>query len=168
MSGDRSVGMEAVDLLQNYVQRLEFGNITYGDITRELGRAIYTSALVYDWCYGLIDSQRKAALRADMKRLVRDMEIGWPPFYGLESIINGHGNEAQVCRDMLAWSLAIYDEDPEPYKYVSYTILEQLVPMRKFEYQSPRHNQGIDYGGYRFVGNACRMVILPDARLFCF
>lgn len=150
MSGDRSVGMEAVDLLQNYVQRLEFGNITYGDITRELGRAIYTSALVYDWCYGLIDTQRKVALRADMQRLVRDMEIGWPPFYGLESIINGHGNEAQVCRDMLAWSLAIYDEDPEPYKYVSYTILEQLVPMRKFEYQSPRHNQGIDYGGYRF------------------
>src|SRR5690606_30768583 len=55
-----------------------------------------------------------------------------------------------ICRDMLSWSLAVYDEDPEPYKYVSYTILEQLVPMRKFEYQSPRHNQGIDYGGYRF------------------
>src|SRR5690606_30197505 len=52
--------------------------------------------------------------------------------------------------DMLSWSLAVYDEEPEHYKYVSYTILEQLVPMRKFEYQSPRHNQGIDYGGYRF------------------
>jgi len=150
MTQDEKVGNEAVELIEKYLSRLEFGNITYGDITRELGRAIYTGALVYDWCYPLISANKKAVLRKDLMRLVRDMEIGWPPFYGLESIINGHGNEAQICRDMLAWSLAIYDEDPEPYKYISYTILEQLVPMRKFEYQSPRHNQGIDYGGYRF------------------
>ncbi|MCS3552761.1 MULTISPECIES: hypothetical protein [unclassified Sphingobacterium] len=150
MTQDVSVGREAVDLVTKYLSVLEFGNVTHGDITRELGRAIYTGALVYDWCYPLIDTQTKTALRLDFKRLVRDMEIGWPPFYGLESIINGHGNEAQICRDMLSWSLAVYDEDPEPYKYISYTILEQLVPMRKFEYQSPRHNQGVDYGGYRF------------------
>lgn len=150
MTEDAKVGREVVRLAANYLSVLEFGNVTYGDITRELGRAIYTGALVYDWCYPLLDEETKTRMRGDFKRLVRDMEIGWPPFYGLESIINGHGNEAQICRDMLSWSLAVYDEDPEPYKYVSYTILEQLVPMRKFEYQSPRHNQGIDYGGYRF------------------
>ncbi|MDC6386563.1 hypothetical protein D2V93_07305 [Flagellimonas taeanensis] len=150
MTQDATVGKEAVQLLVDYLSVLEFGNVTYGDITREVGRALYTGALVYDWCYPLLDEKTKSILQKDFKRLVRDMEIGWPPFYGLESIINGHGNEAQICRDMLAWSLAVYDEDPEPYKYVSYTILEQLVPMRKFEYQSPRHNQGIDYGGYRF------------------
>jgi heparin/heparan-sulfate lyase len=150
MTADEKVGLEAVDLAVKYLAMLEFGNVTYGDITRELGRAIYTGSLVYDWCYPLLDTATKSAFRADFGRLVRDMEIGWPPFYGLESIINGHGNEAQICRDMLSWSLAVYDEDPEPYKYISYTILEQLVPMRKFEYQSPRHNQGIDYGGYRF------------------
>jgi len=43
-------------------------------------------------------------------------------------------------------SIAVYDEDPVPYRYTSYLVLEQLVPMRKFEYQSPRHNQGVDYG----------------------
>lgn len=150
MTKDKKVGEEVVSLTVKYLSVLEFGNVTYGDITRELGRAIYTGALVYDWCYDLIDKETKAKLRKDLMRLVDDMEIGWPPFYGLESIINGHGNEAQICRDMLSWSLAIYDEDPEPYKYIAYTILEQLVPMRKFEYQSPRHNQGIDYGGYRF------------------
>jgi len=150
MTGDKPVGDEAVDLATKYLSVLEFGNVAYGDITRELGRAIYTGALVYDWCYDLMDEGEKASMRADFRRLVRDMEIGWPPFYGIESIVNGHGNEAQICRDMLAWSLAVYDEDPGPYKYVSYTILEQLVPMRKFEYQSPRHNQGVDYGAYRF------------------
>lgn len=150
MTGDGAIGKEAVDLASKYLSVLEFGNVSYGDITRELGRAIYTGALVYDWCYDLMDREARASMRKDFWRLIRDMEIGWPPFYGLESIINGHGNEAQICRDMLSWSLAVYDEDPEPYKYVSYTILEQLVPMRRFEYQSPRHNQGIDYGGYRF------------------
>lgn len=150
MTQDNAVGQEAVELVTNYLSVLEFGNVTYGDITREIGRSLYVGALVYDWCYPLIDTQTKATLRKEFKRLVLDMEIGWPPFHGLESIINGHGNEAQICRDMLSWSLAVYDEDPEPYKYISYTVLEQLVPMRKFEYQSPRHNQGIDYGGYRF------------------
>ncbi|WP_293945881.1 MULTISPECIES: hypothetical protein [unclassified Sphingobacterium] len=150
MTQDERVGREAVDLVSRYLSVLEFGNVTHGDITRELGRAIYTGALVYDWCYPLMDAGVKSQMRKDFKRLVMDMEVGWPPFYGLESIINGHGNEAQICRDMLSWSLAVYDEDPEPYKYVAYSVLEQLVPMRKFEYQSPRHNQGVDYGGYRF------------------
>ncbi|EFK56064.1 hypothetical protein U0038_13545 [Sphingobacterium spiritivorum] len=150
MSGDKSVGKEAVHLVSDYLSVLEFGNITYGDITREIGRAIYTSAVVYDWCYDLMTAEQRAHIRRHMYRLADDMEIGWPPFYGQESIINGHGNEAQICRDLLAMSIAVYDEDPLPYQYVSYTVLEQLVPMRKFEYQSPRHNQGIDYGGYRF------------------
>jgi len=150
MSGDEKIGKEAVRLADQYLEMLEFGNISYGDITRELGRAIYTGALVYDWCYTLLDARSKTGLHKNMMRLAQDMEIGWPPFFGIESIINGHGNEAQVSRDLLAMSIALYDEDPVPYKYTSYSILEQLVPMRKFEYQSPRHNQGVDYGGYRF------------------
>ncbi|WP_293897754.1 hypothetical protein [Sphingobacterium sp. UBA5670] len=150
MSGDEKIGREAVRLADQYLTMLEFGNVSYGDITRELGRAIYTGALVYDWCFSLLDVRVKTNLHKNMMRLAQDMEIGWPPFFGIESIINGHGNEAQVSRDLLAMSIALYDEDPVPYKYTSYSILEELVPMRKFEYQSPRHNQGVDYGGYRF------------------
>jgi heparin/heparan-sulfate lyase len=145
---DTRVGQEAVKLLSDYLGVLEFGNVTYGDITREIGRAIYTSALVYDWCYDLLDATQKACLHQHMLRLSRDMEIGWPPF--VDPIVNGHANEAQVSRDLLAMSIAIYNEDTLPYRYTSYALLEQLVPMRAFEYQSPRHNQGIDYGAYRF------------------
>jgi heparin/heparan-sulfate lyase len=76
------------------------------------------------------------------------MEIGWPPF--VDPIINGHANEAQVSRDLLSMSIAVYNEDTVPYRYTSFALLEQLVPMREFEYQSPRHNQGVDYGAYRF------------------
>ncbi|WP_157986544.1 hypothetical protein [Chitinophaga alhagiae] len=148
VTGDEKTGNEAVRLMLRYMQALEFGNVTYGDITREIGRAIYAAALVYDWCYDLLGKTEKDILYTNMLRLARDMEIGWPPF--MDSIINGHGNEAQICRDLLAMSMAVYNEDPLPYQYTSYTILEQLAPMRQFEYASPRHNQGVDYGAYRF------------------
>lgn len=150
MTEDKEVGNEAVQLALNYLSVLEFGNVSYGDITREVGRAIYTASLVYDWCYPIMNSESRLQLRRDLMRLATDMEMGWPPFHGIESVVNGHGNEAQICRDFLSMSIAIYDEDPLPYKYTSYWVLDQLVSLRKFEYQSPRHNQGVDYGGYRF------------------
>ncbi len=146
MTGDKKVGLEAIKLMSGYLNNVEFGNIL--DITREIGRAIFTASEVYDWTYDLLTPEDKKAYVSNLLRLSDDMEIGWPPF--LQKIVNGHGNEAQVCRDLLSMSIAIYDEDPTPYQYTSYAILETLVPMRKFEYESPRHNQGVGYGSYRF------------------
>ena len=146
MTGDERLGKEAVTLTRDYLAAVEFGNLL--DITREIGRAIYAGARVYDWCYDLMSPADRESIRKNFMRLADDMEIGWPPFR--QAIVNGHGNEAQVNRDLLAMAIAIYDEDPVPYKYCAYRILEELVPMRRFEYQSPRHNQGVSYGPYRF------------------
>lgn len=146
MTGRKDLGLDAVRLVSRYIPRVEFDNLL--DITREIGRAIYTGALVYDWCHDLLTPADREAIRGGLMRLAEDMEIGWPPFG--QMIVNGHGNEAQVNRDLLSMSIALYDEDPEPYRYCAYRILEELVPMRAFEYQSPRHNQGISYGPYRF------------------
>ncbi|RIH64478.1 hypothetical protein D1164_14050 [Mariniphaga sediminis] len=145
MTDDKRVGKEAIKLMADYISHVEFGNLL--DITREIGRAIYTASLVYDWCYDLLTSEEKQIIYNNLMRLAEDMEIGWPPFK--QSIIIGHGNEAQINRDLLSMSIAIYDEDPLPYQYCSYRILEELVPMRNWEYQSPRHNQGVNYGAYR-------------------
>ncbi|WP_051697530.1 heparinase II/III family protein [Prevotella sp. 10(H)] len=147
MTGDRTVGNEAVRLMSDYLSVLEYGNVRHGDITREIGKSIYSAALTYDWCYSLLNEKDKQSLYDNMMRLAPDMEIGWPPFK--ENIVNGHASEAQVNRDLLAMSIAIYDKDNEPYRYTSYLMLERLLPMRAFEYQSPRHNQGFDYGAYR-------------------
>jgi len=146
MTGDKKIGREAIKLTADYLSHVEFGNIL--DITREMGRAIYSASEVYDWCYDLLTPEEKQIFYDNLMRLADDMEAGWPPFK--QSIVNGHGNEAQINRDLLSMSIAIYDENPLPYQYTSYIILEELVPMRKFEYQSPRHNQGVDYGAYRF------------------
>lgn len=146
MAGDRERGLEAVALMRTYLAAVQFDNLL--DITREIGRAIYSGSLVYDWCYDVMEPADRDSIRKDLMRLADDMEIGWPPF--LQSIVNGHGNEGQVNRDLLCMAIAIYDEDPQPYRYCAYRILEELVPERRFEYQSPRHNQGVSYGPYRF------------------
>ncbi len=146
MTGDEAIGREAVALLKAYLPYVSFGNML--DITREIGSAIYSSALVYDWCYPLLSEADRELFYRHMLRLADDMEIGWPPFKQI--VANSHGNEAQVNRDLLSMSIAIYERDPVPYQYCSYRLLEEVVPMRQIEYQSPRHNQGISYGAYRF------------------
>ena len=146
MTGDEKHGREAVRLMCEYISRVSFGNML--DITRQIGVAIYTAAKVYDWCHPLCTPQQLEILRVNMQRLAREMECGWPPFRN--SMVNGHGNEAMINRDLLSMAIALYDVDPLPYQCVSYRLLEELVPMRRFEYQSPRHNQGIGYASYRF------------------
>lgn len=145
MTKDKKIGLDAIELTKNYIEHVSFGNIL--DITREIGRTIHITSEVYDWCYDLLSTEDKQHFIKNLKRLSIDMEIGWPPF--LQPVVNGHGAEAQIHRDLLSMAIAVYDEDPTPYQYCAYRILEELVPMRKFEYQSPRHNQGINYGAYR-------------------
>lgn len=146
MRGDARVGRDATGLMLAYLPRVEFGNLL--DVTREVGAAIYAAACVYDWCYDLLSASERDLLRRHLMRLADEMECGWPPFR--QSIINGHGNEAVINRDLLALAIAVHNEDPLPYQYCAYAILEQLVPMRRFEYQSPRHNQGTSYSAFRF------------------
>lgn len=147
MTGDRNIGREACDLALNYLPRVEFGNVL--DVTRPLGRAIYAGAVVYDYGYTLLTPEERTVLRKHLRRLADDMECGWPPFK--QSVINGHGAEMQINRDLLSWGIAVYDEDPEPYRLCAYRLWEELLPMREFDYRSPRHSQGINYGYYRFL-----------------
>ncbi len=146
VENDRKLARETADLAVRYFRALEFGNAL--DITREIGSAIYTAALVYDWCYDALTPEERDFLRGKMLTYAKDTEIGWPPVRQL--VVAGHGNEWQVSRDLLAMSIAVYDEDPEPYRYVSCLLLEKLVPMCKFKYRSPRHDQGNNYGYLRY------------------
>ncbi len=146
MTGDRELGEEAVRLMRSHLGTVEFGNIL--DITRELGATIYNGAQVYDWCYDLLTPEDRAFFRKNLMRLADDMEIGWPPFGQI--IVNGHGDEGQVNRDLLSMAIALYGDYDLPYQYCSYRILEELVPMRNFSYRCGRHDQGSLYGHVRY------------------
>ncbi len=146
VTGDRTVGREAIELDRAYLGRVIFGNGQ--DICRKVGEMIYRTSQVYDWCYDLLTPEEKKWFRERMLYLAGELEIGWPPFK--QSVNVGHGNEAQLSRDLLAMAIAIYDEDPEPYRYAMYEMLEKFQPAKRFLYQSGRHDQGSGYGGYRF------------------
>ena len=62
-----------------------------------------------------------------------ELETTWPPFRQFASA--GHGNESQFNRDLLAMSLAIYNEDPLPYQYVAYQLFELWLPLKKLTYR---------------------------------
>ncbi len=149
MTGDAAKGREAIELIGSYLPDIDVVNTHVAGFRRRLGGAIFTASEVYDWCYGLLTSSEKQQLSSRLLTLAEALEIGWPPFG--QPVVNGHGNEEQVSRDLLSMSIAIYDENPLPYQYCSYRILEELVPMKNFEYQSPRHNQGVGYGSLRFT-----------------
>ena len=146
MNGNADLGKEAVSLIRDYFSVVSFGN--WLDITREIGRAIYSGSLVYDWCYDLMTVEEREEIRNGLLRLADDMEIGWPPFIGM--VVNGHGNEMQMSRDLLSMAIALYGDDSEPYRYCSWRVLEELLPMLAYQYQSPRHHQGYGYGPFRF------------------
>ena len=146
VEGDETVGREAVRGITGYLAKIDFDNLQ--DVTRKIGHTIYITSLIYDWCYPLLSEADKTVLRQAMIRLGRDQEIGWPPLR--QSVINGHGNESQLSRDFLAMAIAVYDEDPVPWKICSYRILEEMVPAHNYEYPSGRHTQGTNYGPCRF------------------
>lgn len=146
VAGDEAVGREAVELARRYLELVSFGNGQ--DITRRVGEAIFTGALVYDWCYTLMTPEDGASLRKSFLYHAAAMETGWPPFR--QTITVGHGNEAQMCRDQLAMAIAVYDEDPAPWQYLSCAVFEQLEAAKRYLYRSGRHHQGTSYGNYRF------------------
>ena len=146
MTGDEACGRRAALVLTEYLKAVEFDNLL--DITRELGGVIYAGACVYDWCWEILSPAERKTCRENLLRLAEGMEIGWPPF--LQPVVNGHGNEAQVSRDLLAMAMAFYGEEDRPYQLVSYLLLHELMPLREHEYWCDRHNQGVGYGAYRF------------------
>ena len=145
MTGDRKVGREAIDLAKSYMTKVTFGNGQ--DICRKSGESIFSTALVYDWCYPLLSAAEKQLLLSRMLYYAVEMEVGWPPFR--QSAAIGHGNEAQISRDLLAMAIAVWNEDPEPYRFVMYQMLENLKPYKAYSYRSGRHSQGTGYGQHR-------------------
>ena len=146
-TGNQKMGNEAVDLIFNMNNTLII-NDRKGDVSRDIGRIILATAVVYDWCYGLIAPAEKKSLIAIMESLAADMEVKWPLL--AQGSVTGHGVEAQVARDILACGIAVYDENPEIYRRAAGRIFAEFIPAQNYTYQSGHHHQGSAYGPYRF------------------
>ena len=161
LNGDKVLARKTVEEMHRYFTRLYgFPTLnTYYDL-RDVTMA---AAYVYDWCYDAFSPQERKEMIAAFYRLAARQETGWPPL--LRTIRVGHGNG--LAPAYISFGIACYDEDPEPYKLGAYQVFEWLMPLRKYEYRSPLHPQGIIYGGSRlradyFVAIAYRIACGTD------
>ncbi|QHW00380.1 heparin/heparin-sulfate lyase HepB [Spirosoma endbachense] len=147
LNNDQKLGRAAIDALLHYYGTLKI-NPKRPDVTREIGRAIVTGSMVYDWCYPVLTPAEKTILIGRMETLATTMEIEWPAIKG--SSLTSHTVEAQLSRDMLSLAIATYDEKPIIYNRVVGRIFAEFVPARAFYYPAGYHHQGSAYGAYRF------------------
>ncbi|NEW85075.1 MAG: heparinase [Mariniphaga sp.] len=145
---NQQAGKAAVDAVMNYHKTFVIDH-NKADVCRDIGRVILMTAIVYDWCYDLIDLQDKKWLITRMENLGKQLEIVWPKL--VQGSIVGHGSEAQLGRDMLSCAIATYDEKPEIYHLAAGRIFAEFIPARKFFYPAAYHHQGSSYGPYRYV-----------------
>ncbi len=122
------------------------------------GHVVHTCALCYDWLYGYFTEKQKWDLIESCERILSTtLEMGYPP--SKQSPISSHGTEAQLLRDCLSFSIAVYDEKPDVYNYCAGRLFDEYVPVYKEFFDGGFQLQGPAYGGYRFCFSAwCQLL----------
>lgn len=144
---------KARDIIENTKKILELYSIDRNVnlmLCRYTGHIVFVSSLVYDWLYKNLTEEEKTFFITKCERFLEAaMEVGYPPVKQRNT--HSHSHEAQYLRDMLAFSIAVYDERPDIYDFVAGRIIDDLVPFYKFSFSAGIHNQGASYGAYRQV-----------------
>ncbi|MBO5222434.1 MAG: heparinase II/III family protein [Clostridia bacterium] len=140
-------GRDAVEALLFLLRNSHFDG---GIMTaRYSGHLIFLAAEVYDWCYRRItEDERKEIIATCEGFAERYFEMGYPP--EKQSAISGHGNEAQLLRDLLAFSIAVYDERPDIYHFCGGRLFSEYLPAYEQVFAGGFHPQGPCYGAYRY------------------
>ncbi len=140
----RSVIEKLLYLLRNVV--------VYDDYmkARFAGHLIFIASEVYDWCYYLLTAEEREEIITACESLAEKyLEMGYPP--AKQAAISGHGNEAQLLRDLLAFSIAVYDERPDIYNFCAGRLFEEYIPAYEKVFAGEFHPQGPCYGSYRYA-----------------
>lgn len=142
--GTRALIDDLLEALQNFT--VHGGNMG----ARWGGHLIFTAAEIYDWCYDALTEEDKLTVIAECERIAaRYFEMSYPP--SRQMAISGHGSEAQLLRDLLALSIATYDERPDIYNYCAGRIYAEYVPEYNAIYASGLSSQGPSYAAYRYT-----------------
>lgn len=146
INGNDTAGREAIAAIRNYLDTVDFGD-TVSVLYRKQGYCVFVASQVYDWCYPLLTQEDKQVIVSQCQYWASAMEIGWPPVK--QGAVSGHGSEAQLMRDLLALSIAAYDEYPDMYQMIAGRLLSEYLEPRNFYYQSHTWHQGTSYNPYR-------------------
>lgn len=138
--GDEKAGAEALEGI-DIIKAIRLEDTQ--DVCRIYGRMIYVLAEIYDWCYGILGERKNEVIKLCID-LGEGMEMGWPP--AGQGAVTGHGSEAQLLRDYLAFAIAVADERPDIWNYIGGRFYEEYVPVRKFTNAGHYNHQGTNYG----------------------
>jgi len=146
VSRDHNLGRVTIDSALALLKRTVLPK--QGDAARVTGRMMVTGAIVYDWMYTLLTPAEKSAFIAELIRLAKTLECGYPPTQ--QGSVTGHSSETFVMRDMLSAGIAIYDEFPEMYDLAAARFFREHLPVRNWLYNGHAYHQGDSYGPHRF------------------
>lgn len=154
---ERAAGKEAIELIQKYLGSIHSAKGYHQNA--HAYQAVITAALVYDWCYPLLDSPTKSKLILLMKDVSCLAEYcifkNTPKQY-----LSGHYGE-YAPTVFLAMGLAIYDEEKAVFDFA---YQEQVAPFAKSRnpwYEAGTHHQGSQYLHVRY-GNEILQAFLMD------
>ncbi|MBE6533383.1 MAG: hypothetical protein E7678_00205 [Ruminococcaceae bacterium] len=159
IDGHELYGYQAIHCIKQMLRTLDI-EIT-GNQEREYGNVMFTAALVYDWCYDLLDADDKNQLIAGVEYKVGKISntygdsfsVGFPPTKEGGSV-TGHGSERQVLRDMLAAAIAFYGDNDSWWNYIGTLVYEKYVPVRNYYFRSGISQQGVGtYVSGRHIGD---------------
>ena len=147
---DESKVRDVIDNTKKIVERYSIDRNVNLMLCRHTGHIVFVVSLVYDWLYKYLSEQEKLFFIEKCEQFLQAaMEVGYPPTKQRNT--HSHSHEAQYLRDMLAFSIATYDERPDIYDFIVGRIINDLVPFYKFSFSCGLHNQGPAYGSYRQV-----------------
>ena len=115
INNDAEKGEEAIRLLKNRLETVQYAST---DDYNTSGKFIYAAAIVYDWCYDLLDeTEREYLVEKSLEIASIYSEMGWPPVN--QNGFGGHGSENTLLKDLLALGIAAFDEFPDIYEVVA-------------------------------------------------
>lgn len=135
---DRALGRDTIRRVLELLKKTELPDRQ--DACRVTGRMMVTGALVFDWHYELLSREEKDGFIAELVRLAKTQECGYPPTR--QGSVTGHSSEAMIMRDMLSAGIAIYDEYPEMYELAAGRFFREHLPVRNWFYDGHAYHQG--------------------------
>ena len=164
LTKNRDVGREAVNIVVNYIRRVYISESATDAAMRAAGHVIYIGSCVYDWCYDLFTpEERSMFIEAAEELATKNFETGYPVIQTLNGkTFTGHECENPVLKDLLAFSIAVYDEKPSVYNNIVGLIYDNYIQTRNVWYTGEYNHQGSDitYGTYRVYFDACSLWML--------
>ncbi len=166
---DDYYGYQAILYMKNFLKSLDIKRM-YNDQMRDYGYIMFTTALVYDWCYDLLEEDDKIQFIAGVENCLcvgtnskgAKTEVGFPP--SMLGSVADHACEYIIMRDYLSFAVAIYGDNSSWWNYVGGRVYAEYVPMRNYYYQSGMSSQGTGvYITARFVGDIYSAWILDTA-----